>query len=239
MKLLQLVFISIISCISVSSIQAQTADDIINKNIDAIGGKDILTKINSVYMEGSATAMGTDYPTSTTILVGKGFKSVTTVNGSDIIQCFTDTSGWSVNPFTGLTEPTALPADIVKKGKSSLDIGGEFFNFRNKGFSDSLIGRDSLQGVNTYKIKLSQPGIEIVYYIDPATYYILQTDTKFSAEGKDVTSTATYSNYKKTDIGYVVPTTLGVTNMGYDVTINYTKVEVNKDIDPKIFAVPK
>ena len=120
MKLLRFGVITITTfIISVSTIQAQTADEIINKYVDAIGGKDVLTKIKSVYFEGTATVMGNDYPTKTTILAGKGIKTETDVNGSDIIQCVTDTSGWSVNPMAGQATPTALPADVVKKGKSA------------------------------------------------------------------------------------------------------------------------
>src|SRR5665647_260208 len=239
MKLFRLGLTVMITFLSISSIHAQTADEIINKHIDAIGGKDVLAKIKSIYLEGTATAMGADYPTNTTVLVGKGFKNVTSVNGSDIIQCITDTSGWTVNPFAGQTGPTALSADAIKNGKSSLNVGGELFNFKDKGFSDSLTGRDSIEGVYAYKIKLAKPGIEMVYFIDPGTFYILKTETKLSVDGNDMLSTKTFSNYKKTDAGYVVPYTLGITNMGYDVTLNYTKVEVNKDVDPSIFAMPK
>jgi hypothetical protein len=239
MKLLRFGLMAFVTLISISTIKAQTADDIISKHIDAIGGKDLLSKIKSIYFEGAANAMGNDYPSQTTILVGKGFKSQTSVNGMDIIQVITDTSGWAMNPLAGQTEPVALPADLVKKGKASLYVGGEIFNFKDKGFTDSLIGRETFQGVNAYKIKLSQPGTEIIYFIDPTTYYILKTDAKASVEGKDVSNTTTFSNYKKTDFGFVVPYTMGVTNMGYDVTINYSKVEINKDVDPKIFMMPK
>src|SRR5674476_1385359 len=100
MKLFRAGLTVMIAFISAISLQAQTADDIINKHVDAIGGKDVLSKVKSIYFEGTANAMGADYPTTTTILAGKGFKTVTTVNGSDIIQCFTDSSGWSLNPVS-------------------------------------------------------------------------------------------------------------------------------------------
>jgi len=239
MKLFRSVLSIAIACIATSSLFAQTADEIINKHIDAIGGKDILAKVKSVYYEGTANVMGADYPTNTTILAGKGFKTVTKVNGSDIIQCFTDTSGWTINPLAGQTEAVALPPELVKKGKSSLDIGNELVNYKEKGFSDTLLDRETYGGVSAYKVKLSQPGIEIIYLFDPTTYYTLKTDSKVTLGEQDVASTTKYSDYKKTDVGYVVPTTLGVTNNGYDVTITYTKVEINNEIDPKIFMMPK
>jgi hypothetical protein len=239
MKFLRLFFISIATLVSSSVIKAQSADDIISKSIDAIGGKELLGRVKSVYFEGAASAMGNDYPTKTTILAGKGFKSETTVNGMDIVSCITDTSGWDINPFAGPPEPTAMAPEMVKKGQASLLIGGELMNFKDRGFTASLEGRDSVQNVNAYKVKLSQAGTDIIYYIDPNTYYVLKVDSKISMGGKDIASTASFSNYKKTDFGYVAATTMEVTNMGYDVTLNYTKIEVNKEIDPKIFLMPK
>ena len=229
----------VVACAGVFSLQAQTADEIINKHVDAIGGREVLAKVNSLYMEGNANAAGNDFPTNTTVLAGKGFKTVTTVNGSEIIQCFTPTSGWSLNPMTGQTSATALPPEMVEKGKSALDIGGELVNFKEKGYTDSLLGREDFNGVSAYKVKLTQPGAEVVYFFDPNSYYILKTETKASIGGQDIVSTTKYSDYKKTDIGFVVPTTLTVNNGAVDVTISYDKVEVNKDVDEKIFEMPK
>jgi len=94
--------------------------------------------------------------------------------------------------------------------------------------------------MSTYKIKLvDKAGSEFTYYIDPGTYYILKLDTKASLGGKDISNSSSYSNYKKTDFGYVMANTIATSNMGYDITINYVKVEINKNIDPKIFAMPK
>ncbi|HLX93345.1 MAG TPA: hypothetical protein VKR32_16790, partial [Puia sp.] len=82
-------------------------------------------------------------------------------------------------------------------------------------------------------------GDELTYYLDPNTYYILKLDTKATISGKDISNSSSYSNYKKTDFGYVLANTISTTNMGYDITINYNKIEINKEIDPKIFAMPK
>jgi hypothetical protein len=240
MKIVKFAFIALIAFFSVSTIQAQTADDIINKNINAVGGKDILSKINSIYVEGTVTAMGSDYNTKVNSVSGKALKSETEVNGSTIIQCITDTGGWTLNPLMGQSDPTPMTADELKLAKSSLDIRGQLFNYQDKGFTATLLGRDSVQGMSTYKIKLvDKAGSEFTYYIDPGTYYILKLDTKASLGGKDISNSSSYSNYKKTDFGYVMANTIATSNMGYDITINYVKVEINKNIDPKIFAMPK
>ncbi|MBS1917409.1 MAG: hypothetical protein JST87_14110 [Bacteroidetes bacterium] len=239
MKLLQAGLFALLVLAGITTAKAQTVDEIIDKNIAAIGGKDILSKINSISIEGTANAMGNDYPTSITILNGKGFKTVTSVNGMDIINCMTDTSGWMLNPMMGQSEPTALPAEAIKAGKASLDVCGELYNYKDKGFTATLEGKEKYEAVDAYKIKLTNAAQTITYFIDPNTFYILRRDVKASIAGKDMTNTTTFSNYKKTDFGYVMAFTLGVNNMGYDVAVNYTKVDVNKDVDPKIFAMPK
>jgi hypothetical protein len=239
MKLFRIFLIFMSTLISSPIIKAQSAEDIINKSIDAIGGRDLLGRVKSLYYEGAASAMGNDYPTKTTILIGKGIKSETTVNGMDLVDCVTDTSGWVINPFTGQTDPTPMAPEQVKKGQESFHIGRDLLNFKEMGFTASLTGRDTVQNVNTYKIKLSKEGIERTYYIDPSTYYILKEDIKVTVNGKDAVGSTSYSNYKKTDFGLVAASTMDITNMGYDVTINYTKIEVNKEIDSKIFLMPK
>jgi len=227
-----------IACTSLATAHAQTASDIINKHMQALGGPDVFAKVKSVYYEGTLNVMGNDVPTSATLLVGKGFKTVTTFNGMDIIQCFTDTSGWMVNPMAGQTDPTPMPADMVKNSKSALTIGNYLSDYKANGFKDSLLGRESFDSVNAFKVKLSKPDLEITYWFDPNTFYILKTESKTTVSGQDVTTPTTYSGYKKTDVGYVVPTVMGVSAGGMDMTITYTKVEVNKEVDPKIFVMP-
>jgi hypothetical protein len=240
MKAIKFALILLVACSSISLAQAQTADDIINKHIDAIGGKDVLSKINTVYVEGAITAMGADYTTKINIVNGKGLKSETDVNGSAIIQCITDTGGWSVNPLMGQSDPTRMTAEEAKMAKSSLDIRGQLYNYKDKGFTATLVGRDSVMGVSDYKLKLTdKTGAEYTYYIDPTTYYISKLDVKATVAGKDISNTSSFSNYKKTDFGYVIANTTATSNMGYDIVINYNKVEINKTIDPGIFAMPK
>lgn len=225
--------------VSTAYAQAQTADEVINKHIAAIGGKDVLNKIKTQVTQSSISVMGSDLSSTTTLVVGKGFKNVANFNGQEIIQCITPTSGWMMNPLAGQTDPTALPEDQVKAAQSVLEVGGGLTNYKEKGGKAEVTGTENVEGVKAIKLKVTdKEGKESFYYIDPATYYVIKRETTVEAGGQSVTAVSTFSNFKKTDIGFVLPYTT-VVNQGFEMTITVDKVEFNKEVDPKIFEMPK
>jgi hypothetical protein len=59
-------------------------------------------------------------------------------------------------------------------------------------------------------------------------------------QGQDVEVTTSFSDYRKADVGYVVPYAMNVDFGGsFSLAIAVKKVEINKTIDPAIFAMPK
>jgi len=218
---------------------AQTADEIVSKHINAIGGKAIIDKIKSQVIQSDMSVMGSDLTSTTTLLVGKGFKNVANFNGQEIIQCITPTSGWMINPLAGQNDAQPLPDDQVKDAQGALEIGGELYEYQKKGSNVQLMGKETIEGVNTHKLKLiKKNGDEVIYFIDPTNYYIIKRESTSKVNGEELTTSSIFSNYKKTDFGYVMPFTT-VANQGFEITITVKTVEFNKEVDPKMFEMPK
>ena len=210
---------------------AQTADEIIAKHIEAIGGKEKIGQVKSIVMESSLQVMGNESPTTTTIVNGIGYKNESDFNGQKIIQCYTDKGGWTINPFAGGSDAQPMPPEEYKAVKGQIYIGGPLFDYAAKGYKAELLPKED----SSFKIKLtSRDSIESIYFINSSTYYISKSTHKGFSQGQSVEIVVTFSNYQKTDFGYVVPFKTDLDLGQFQLSYTVKKVEINKEIDPKI-----
>jgi hypothetical protein len=219
-----------------TTVRAQTVEEIVAKHIDAIGGKSAIEGLKSVVIESNVSVMGNDAPTTTYILYGKGWKSETDFNGSKFVNCVTDKGGWAINPMAGSSTATAISDDQYKSTKQQLDRGGPLYDYAAKGSKVELAGQDSAD----YKLKLTTAdGVAINLFVNKKTYLLDKTVLNASMEGQNVEISFVFSDYRKGDNGYVMPWSIEQSLPQYTLNITNKKVDVNKDIDPKIFEMPK
>jgi hypothetical protein len=214
-----------------------TADEVVSKHLAAIGGKDAINQVKSVTMDTSVQVMGNDLQSTTVILDGVGFKTETDFNGSKIVQCVNAKGGWNINPMTGASDPTPMSDDEYKAARPQIHVGGSLLDYAGQGSKVELVGK----GTDGYKVKLTtKDNVEETYVFDPTTYYVKSMTRKGNMQGQEVEVTTTYSDYKKTDVGYMMPYQMDVDFGGqFQLSITVKKVELNKTIDPAIFEMPK
>lgn len=238
MKQMKTIALGLMAFLFTGSVFAQTADEVIAKHIDAIGGKDNWKKVNSMRMEASVSAQGMEVPVIIHQVHNKASKQEYTVMNMTGYSIVTTDGGWNFNPFNGQTSPEPMTADEVKAGQDQLDIQGELIDYKDKGHSVELMGKEDVDGTECYKLKLTRKsGRETIYLIDPKTYYPVRAISKLTLNGQEITQTINLSNYQKLPEGIVVPFTME--NGQAPAPINITKVEVNPKIDESIFKVAK
>lgn len=239
MNTMKTCMIALIALISRTTIKAQTADDVIAKHIVAIGGKDKLSQMNTIYIESTIEAMGNESPNKVYIINGKAYRNESDMMGQTMVQVVNDKSGWAIMPFGGSSDPTAMTDDDYKASADAIYAGDALINYTTNGGKVELQGQEKVNDINAYKIKYtSKLGYETTYYIDPSNNYIIQSVRQGNAMGQAVTVTTTYSDYQKTDFGVFMPYTTN-TDMGqFAFKLNTKKIEINKDIDAKIFDMP-
>jgi hypothetical protein len=237
---MKIAMLSAIMFLGFVNLRAQTADDVINKWVNAMGGKEKLASIKTVYTENEISVMNNPASGKTYTVTGKGYKSVIDFGGQNVIDCYILNGGWSMNPLAGQPTPVNMPASQVKLGQLSLDPQGPLFNYAAKGSKAELIGKEDLKGAQVYKIKLTTAsGLDVLFYISDSSYYIQKNVAKMNADGQDIDIITSFSDYRKTAEGFIMPYSSDLELPGLSIAFTNKKIEVNKDIDPTIFDMPK
>ena len=240
MKTLKFITLSVLTLFASQMVPAQTADEIVGKYIDAIGGKDQISRISSMYTEGSLDVMGGTGTIKHTILVGKGAKDEIDVQGTSVTMCVTDSAGWSINPMTGNYNAEYMPPEQYKASKDGIYIGGPFFDFAARGYKLELAGQQAIGDLNTNKVIVTSPdSVNTQYFFDSGTGYLVQIVQTSNMGGQSMDITIGFSDYRKTDAGLAVPYKVE-TNYGgqFFLTETVTKVDINQPVDPAVFVKP-
>lgn len=231
MKKLKIGLLALAAIVSLQSIKAQTVDEIVDKHLTAMGGKEKLGLLKSVKMTGNLNTQGFDVAISVTVLQGVGSRNDISVPGmGEGFQVMNAEKGWNYMPFLGQANPEEVSADQVKASQGLLDVQGSLLNYKEKGNKVELLGKEKVGDAECYKLKLMNAGgKESILFIDAATFYRVKSIVKI---GEDEVEN-TYSGFKKNEDGFVFP--FSQTNDRG--TIVFSSIETNKSVDEKIFTI--
>lgn len=236
MKKIKILSLFAVSILMAAASFAQTADEIISKHIEAIGGAENWKKINTVKQEASISVQGMDIPVVITFVHNKGFKQEFTVMGMTGYSIITPEAGWNFSPMMGQTKAEPITADELKYGIDQLDLQGEFIDYKAKGHSLEVLPKEDVDGTECHVVKINRKsGTESVFYFDPATFYVIRAKSKVVANGQEVESVVNMSNFQKLPEGIVMPFTME--NSAVPAPITVTKVVINGPVDEATFKV--
>ena len=221
----------IMALVCVQFAQAQTVDDIINKHIAALGGKENLKKIQNVVMEGSLTVQGAEISVTVTQVNNKLARQDISVAGMNGFDFLTDKEGWSYMPFQGMQKPEPKTADEVKESQSDLDVAGPLVDYAAKGHKVELLGKEDVEGTECYKIKVNLAGgKEQTFFIDPTSNLIVRQKEKRKFNGQESEMTTDFSDYKDVEgvkMAYSITQQFG--------TILISSIKVNQVIADNLY----
>lgn len=240
MKTCKKTFFTIIALISAFTVSAQTADDIINKYLEASGGKDFLGKLTTVYYEGTMDVMGMQGIIKNTTLNGKGMRQDVDMMGSIMTTCYNDKGGWTINPFMGSTTAEDMPEAQYSAGKDNIFIAAPFIRYEELGYKAELEGTETAGGVDAFKIKMTSPlNTTNTYYFHPENYQMIKSVEVSDMQGQMVENIMNFSDYRTTD-GYLMPFKIDMDMAGGQMlmTLTISKVELNVQVNDSIFLKP-
>jgi hypothetical protein len=214
------------------SVNAQTAEEIVAKHIDAIGGAEAWKKVNSVKMEGTMQVQGAELAVTITVLNGKGARQDLSIMGMTGYQIVTPTEGWNYMPFQGQTTPEAMTAEDLAEYQDDLDAQGNLIDYAAKGHTVELMGKDDVDGTECFKLKITKKGGKSeTIFVDPKSYLILRSVELRKANGQEIEVATNYSNYEKLPEGIIVPKSM---TLPFGELI-ISKITINGDVDETAF----
>lgn len=218
---------------AIASVSAQTADEVINKYVAAIGGADKWSKIQSLKVEGQIEVQGLAIPFTMQAVHMKGVRVDAEFQGNVIIDITTPTKGWSQNPLMGKTSLEAITADELKTKLDELDVQDEFVNYKEKGSTVEYLGKEEEEGTSYHKVKLTtKNGNEKTYYFDLTTNLIYKEETTVKQQGQEMKQSVKYLDYKTLENGIKMAFK---SDMGMMMMVT-NKVTINPTIDEAIFS---
>lgn len=219
----------------------QTADELIDKNVKAMGGAEKLKALQSVKMTGKMKMGPMEAPFSISKARPEQVRIDFTIQGMTGTQAYDGSTGWLVMPFMGKKEPEKMSEDMLKDFRDEADFDGPMMNYQSKGNKVEYLGKGDVQGSPAYKLKVTtKQGNESIVYLDAETYLTIKSEGKRKIQGQEVETETTIGDYKDVD-GMMFPYSIESHAKGREQSqaIVIEKVELNPKLDAALFKMPE
>ncbi|MEO8412396.1 MAG: outer membrane lipoprotein-sorting protein [Ginsengibacter sp.] len=238
MKNIVLLVVFILALVFAQFANGQSVDDIIDQYIAARGGKEKLTSIQSLYLEGTREMMGNEVQVKVTKVDGKLNRVDFEIGGNSGYTIITPDKGWTYIPMRS-DKVDEIPAERLKTMQDQLDIAGPMVDYAAKGYQAVLQGKDTVKDKDVWKIQVTNnSGKDITYYIDTKTHLLVQSRQMSEAgrrNGGPTEVITDFSDYKDFD-GVMFPQTITTEGTGMGAgAMTFDKIEVNKPVDEGLY----
>lgn len=187
---------------TVVTVSAQTADEVINKYIDAIGGKAKCLSIKSLKVEGQIELQGIAIPFVTQSIQEKASRMDAEFQGMKIVEIVTPQAGWSMDGTRGESTLKPMSQDDLKTKVDVLDIQDQLIDYAQKGHKVEMLGKDEAEGNEYYKVKLTtKEGTDKVYFFDIKTYLPYKVENTMNVSGQEIKVEVKYLDYQTLENG--------------------------------------
>ncbi len=220
---------------------AETLDEILDRHFAAVGGRDKIAAVETARLTGRQQFGPQEAPFTITWKRPSKLRLEFTLQGMTGIQAFDGEQAWMVMPFLGKTDPEAVTGDDFKDMEQQADlIEGSLFNWREKGHTVELVGKEAVEGTEAWKLKLTRKSGDVSYvWLDAEAMLQIKAEGKRKRGDQEMEFESTMGDYKEVG-GLMFPHSIEQRPKGapQGMTITVEKVELGVAIDDEIFRMP-
>ena len=225
---------------SMAPAAAQTADELIAKNIEARGGLAKIQAIQSMRLTGTLSVGGATMPSLLEVKRPDKTRWEFTVNGQTAVQAYDGTTAWAVVPFAGKTEPEPLSAEDSKDMELQADMDGPLVNYRAKGNRVELMGVEKIADHDAWRLKVTLRNGDVRdVYLDLKTHLQIVTVAHRVVQGRPAEIESELGDYREVG-GVLLPHSFETKAQGVSQkqSVRFDKIELNVPIDDSRFRMP-
>ncbi len=214
-----------------------TAEEVLEKHIAAIGGRERLEKSASYTIKAKLEMPGRGVQ-GTIEIYGKApnrLLSVTDIQGIGLIkQGYDGQTGWSQDPYQG---PRTLEGDELERARRGATFNAEL-KWRSLYEKAELAGTQKLGERETYIVRLTpKGGGPVTSYYDTQTFMLLRTDATEEGPAGKISLQTHYADYRDLD-GVKVSFQWTQKSPIGETVIKVTEAKNNIEIADAIFTKP-
>jgi len=227
--------------LAAASALAQTAEELVAKNIQAKGGLEKIKAIQTLRMKGRLQQGGFTAQVGQEAKRPGMLRSTFTVQGMTAIQSYDGQTGWQISPFQGRKDPELLGEDDLRDLVEDADMDGPLVEYKEKGNTVEYLGHDTVDGDDVYRLKCTLKNGDVVnYYLDPDSFLEIRTERQQFIRGALRERQSDLGSYKPV-AGVMYPYSIetGPKNNPDRVRITIESIEANVAIDDTAFKMPK
>lgn len=226
---------------------AQTADEIVEKHLAAMGGRAALAKLTSQLASGSLAIQAQGADLGGTIELSKKAPNksrtmmridLSSVGGSEMVvdQRCDGKTAFASNSLQGDREITGAQLQSMLNAS----FPSSLLNYKEAGAKVELLGRETVGAKPVLALQYTPAaGPAVKLYLDAGTYLVSRSVVTLSIPeaGGEVEQATDVADYRVID-GVQTPFSVTVTSAGQVITITLAKVEYNVALDDAVFSRP-
>lgn len=207
-----------------------TAEKVIERYIEAMGGRDQINNISDVKQTASVSMGPQTIVIQTYRKQPNKMTSRTLLNGNVMQeQVFNGKEG----SVTGMGQTQELAGEQLETMKFQARMH-KFLRYEDLGVDISLEGTEAVDGDPAYKIKVTNPDGMVRYdYYDVGSGLRVKTKQTVQGPQGEVTQSQTYSDYREV-MGVKFPYRIDISGIR-SMTMKVDSIQVNEGIEDKVF----
>ena len=217
---------------------AQTVEELLERSLEARGGRAALAAVETVRMTGSIAMGEQDVPIVVEMKRPARFRVEITFQGTPSVQAWDGAQAWGIPPMA--LDAESLPAEAGRQLADQADFEGPLVEPAAKGHRVELAGRARVGDRDAWKLRVTRKGGDVEhFYLDATSCLPVRVESRRTVRGAEVEAETELADYREAG-GVLWPFTIRNSARGRPEkqAIAFRRIEVNVPIDDGRFRMP-